>query len=401
MLLSVAVLAAPAIDTAEYRQRRADLRKKLDGPLVLFGRAEGKDEVYRIGQEQNFYYLTGFTDPGAILLLTPKEESLFLPRRNPRSETYSGKRWAPDDPGVNEATGFDSIVPVERFEAALVRALESGPQLYGLGGRPESSRLLQLAPLRDLTNAAPLISALRVKKSPAEIAAITRATDVTLEAQRAAWRRVKPGLYEYQAVATFTATLMEAGCEGVAYSPIFGSGPNSITLHYNASSRRMDSGEVMVIDAAAQCNAYASDVTRTVPVNGKFTPRQREIYEIVLGAQKAAIAAIKPGLPMTDLTKIAKEYINTHGKDLKGNTLGKYLPHGVSHHVGLDVHDPGVSPGTLAAGMVITVEPGIYIPEENIGVRIEDVILVTETGAKILSAALPREPDDVEKAMAR
>jgi Xaa-Pro aminopeptidase len=136
-------------------------------------------------------------------------------------------------------------------------------------------------------------------------------------------------------------------------------------------------------------------------VNGKFSPREREIYQIVLDAQKAVIAAIKPGLPMSDMTKIARDYINSHGKDLHGNTLGKYLPHGVSHHVGLDVHDASVPQANLAEGMVVTVEPGIYIPEENIGVRIEDVILVTEKGAKVLSAALPREPDEVEKAMAR
>jgi Xaa-Pro aminopeptidase len=290
---------------------------------------------------------------------------------------------------------------VEKFETALGKALESGPSLYALTDRPEADRLKRLAPLRDLSSAATMIAALRVKKSAAEVAAITRATQVTEDAQRAAWKRVKPGIYEYQAVATFTGTLLEAGCEGYSYAPIFGSGPNATVLHYNASTRRMDAGEVMVIDAAAQCDAYASDVTRTIPVNGKFTPRQRELYEIVLGAQKAAIAAIKPGVLMSDLTKICKDYLDSHGKDLKGEKLSKYLPHGVSHHVGLDVHDPGVMPGTLAAGMVITVEPGIYIPEESIGIRIEDVILVTENGAKILSTGLPREPDEVEKAMAR
>ena len=259
----------------------------------------------------------------------------------------------------------------------------------------------QLLPMRDVSNAAPLIAKLRMKKSLAEIAAIEHTTDITLDAQRAAWKRIQPGIYEYQAVAAFTAFLLDAGCEGYSYAPIFGSGPNSTTLHYSANNRRMDAGEVMVIDAAAECGAYASDVTRTVPVNGKFSPRQREIYQIVLDSQKAVIAAIKPGVLMSDLTKIAREYIDTHGKDLHGDKLGKYLPHGVSHHVGLDVHDADAPPTTLTAGMVITVEPGIYIPEENIGVRIEDVVLVTEKGSKVLSAALPREPDEVEKAMAR
>jgi Xaa-Pro aminopeptidase len=162
----------------------------------------------------------------------------------------------------------------------------------------------------------------------------------------------------------------------------------------------MDRGEVIVIDAAARCGGYTSDITRTLPVSGKFTPRQREIYEIVLGAQKAAIAAIKPGATISSLNSTAREYINTHGKDLKGNSLGKYLPHGISHHVGLDVHDPSGA-ATLAPGMVITVEPGIYIPEEGIGIRIEDTVLVTENGAKVMSGALPKEPDEVEKALAK
>jgi len=162
----------------------------------------------------------------------------------------------------------------------------------------------------------------------------------------------------------------------------------------------MDAGEVIVIDAAAKCGGYTSDITRTLPVNGKFTPRQREIYQIVYGAQQAVIDAIKPGLPFADLTRIAKEYIDKQGKDKQGKPLSKYLPHGVSHPVGLDVHDPTVLNGKLEPGMVITVEPGLYIPEENIGIRIEDVILVTEKGATIMSSALPRGADEVEKALA-
>lgn len=401
LLCILAAGASAAVPKSDYRARRAELRKELQGPLILFGRAEGRDEVFRLGQEQNFYYLTGFTEPNAILLLTRDDEMLFLPQHNERREIYNGKRSGPGDAGVTETTGVSKVLAIEKFESALAQALDSGDSIYGLTERPEATWLKQLAPRRELKNAAPMIAALRMKKSPAEIAAITRTTEVTAAAQRAAWKRVQPGIYEYQAVATFTASLLEAGCEGYSYAPIFGSGPNSTALHYNASSRRMDGGEVMVIDAAAQCDGYASDVTRTVPVNGKFTPRQREIYEIVLGAQKAAIAAIKPGVAMSELTRIARDYINTHGKDLHGNSLGKYLPHGVSHHVGLDVHDPGTPGATLSAGMVITVEPGIYIPEENLGVRIEDTVLVTENGAKVLSAGLPREPDEVEKAMVR
>jgi len=157
---------------------------------------------------------------------------------------------------------------------------------------------------------------------------------------------------------------------------------------------------VLLMDVGAECSDYASDVTRTVPVNGKFTARQREIYNIVLGAQNAAIAAIKPGMKIrgdNSLYAIAYDYINTHGKDLHGEPLGKYFTHGLSHHVGLDVHDLSDTNAPLKAGMVITIEPGIYIPEESIGVRIEDTVLVTETGSRNLSGALPRDPDEIEK----
>jgi Xaa-Pro aminopeptidase len=164
----------------------------------------------------------------------------------------------------------------------------------------------------------------------------------------------------------------------------------------------MDAGEVLLMDVAAECAGYASDITRTIPVGGRFTARQREIYDIVLGAQKAAIAAVKPGMTLSKTSpntiyKVAYDYINSHGKDLRGERLGKYFTHGIGHHVGLDVHDASDPSAPLEAGMVITIEPGIYIPEENLGVRIEDVVLVTEHGGKVMSAALPREPGEIEK----
>jgi Xaa-Pro aminopeptidase len=232
-----------------------------------------------------------------------------------------------------------------------------------------------------------------MKKSPAEIAAIQRATDVTIQAQLTAWKRLQPGAYEYQAGAAFVGSLMEQGCERVAYAPIVGSGPNSTILHYNASTRRMDRGEVVVMDAAAECAGYTSDITRTLPVGGKFSGREKEIYTVVLGAQNAAMAAAKPGVSMVELNTIAKKYMEDHGG------YGKYFIHGLGHPVGLDVHDLGDS-GPLEAGDVVTIEPGIYIPEEAIGVRIEDVIVITEDGMRLMSAALPREISDVERAMA-
>jgi len=406
-LLALAVflvpLASAKIPLEEFHTRRAALQKTLDGVLLLSSRAEGRDEVFRANQEPNFLYLTGWDEPGARLLLTPSGEILFLPHHNERLEHYVGKRTAANDANARTITGFSEVLPIERFEAELDQALTTSEKIYTLLNTPFAEKLKILYPFRDVAEAAPMIAKLRMKKSPAELAEIQRATDVSLEGHRAAWKRMAAGLYEYQLQATLVDTFLEHGCEDVAYFPIVGSGPNSTVLHYSSNHRRMDRGELVVIDSAAQCDDYASDITRTAPVSGKFTKRQREIYEIVLGAQNAAIAAAKPGIRLSgpvSLTQIAKDYMDAHGKDLHGEPLGKYFIHGIGHQVGLQVHDATVD-GPLEAGMVVTIEPGIYIPEENIGVRIEDVILVTENGAKLLSAALPREPDEIEKAVAK
>jgi ketosteroid isomerase-like protein len=196
------------------------------------------------------------------------------------------------------------------------------------------------------------------------------------------------------------------GSEAEGYAPIVGAGPNSTALHYDKLYRTIEDGDIVVLDVGAQYSGYSADITRTLPANGKFTPRQREIYEIVLGAQNAALAALKPGVDYCrhngskSLQKIAYDYINSHGKDLHGKSLGQYYIHGLGHNIGLNVHDPGEACKALEPGMVVTVEPGIYIPEENLGVRIEDDVLITETGYKFLSERLPRVPAEIEKIMA-
>ena len=404
LALSLAPLALATMPVEEFRARRANLRKSLDGVLVLAGYIEGRDEVFRVSQDPNFFYLTGWTQPGARLLVTPTEEILFLPHHNPRVEHYQGKRSSAEDADVHTVTGFDQVLSIEKFESELDKALNAHDKLYAPFRQAFTEKLQAGYPFRELSDAVPVITKLRVKKSPAELAAIQHATDVSVDAHRAAWKRMAPGLYEYQIGATLWDTFLENGCEGVAYSPIVGSGSNSTVLHYASNGRRMDRGQVVVIDSAGQCDNYASDITRTAPVGGKFTARQREIYNIVLGAQNAAIAALKPGArlsgPGETLTKLAKDYMDAHGKDSHGEGLGKYFVHGIGHQVGLQVHDPNIE-GPLEAGMVVTIEPGIYIEEEGIGVRIEDVVLVTENGPKVLSAALPREPDQIEKAVAK
>jgi len=404
MLFGLLLLLAPAfadgIPREEYQARRTELRKSLDGVLVLFARAD--DDLRDYIQEPNFLYLTGWRDPGAVLMMTATEEILLLPPRSKTAEIFYGRVTDPNDSDVFEKTGFKAVLPRSAIETTFLRLIETAPKIYAERGDAQAQRLEGLAPLHEQGDTTALIGNLRELKSPAELALIQKASDATVAAHLAAWHAMKAGKSEYEIAAVMTDTYFSMGCERSAYAPIVGSGPNSVILHYSANKRRMDSGEVVVMDVGAECSDYATDVTRTVPVNGKFTPRQREIYEIVLGAQKAAIAAVKPGMKVgrrdsEGLYKIAFDYINTHVKDSHGAPLGKYFTHGLSHHVGLDVHDPGPTTIEFKPGMVITIEPGIYIPEENLGVRIEDTILVTENGCKVLSGALPKEVEEIER----
>ena len=422
-ILSLALLALnlSAAVSPEFAARREKLRKSIpDGVLVLFGNKESDDLHYSFFQETNFLYLTGWEEPGAILLLTPEPEKdapgwteraraprelLFLPQRVLSQEKWTGRKLGPDDASAREAIGFATVLPAERFESQLRELLDIYPNVYALTGDPSATAIGKIAPLRTVLDGRMPIAKLRMEKSPAEISAVVKATTASIDAHRAAWKLLRPGEYEYEIAAVMVGTYLMDGCRRSSYAPIIGSGPNSTTLHYSRNSRRMDTGEVVVMDVAAECDNYASDITRTLPANGRFTPRQREIYNVVLGAQRAAIAAVKPGMTIgrttpDSLYKIAYDYINTHGKDKHGEPLGKYFVHGLSHHVGLDVHDASDVTEPLKAGMVITVEPGVYIPEENIGIRIEDIVLVTETGAKVLSAALPADPDEIERALA-
>jgi Xaa-Pro aminopeptidase len=255
--------------------------------------------------------------------------------------------------------------------------------------------------VRDITA---VISANRQVKSAGELALMQKAIDASIDAQLDAMKRMKPGLFEYQVGARMKEIHEFEGCSREAYAPIVGTGFYSTVLHYSALDQQIKDGDVVVLDVGGEYGGYAADITRTLPANGKYSARQREIYEIVLGAQNAAMAALKPGAAIhggaIDLNVISREYINTHGKDLHGESLGKYYIHGLSHHLGLDVHDPGSVTRPLEPGMVITIEPGIYIPEENIGVRIEDDVLVTKDGYELLTKRLPRDPAEIEKVMA-
>jgi Xaa-Pro aminopeptidase len=254
----------------------------------------------------------------------------------------------------------------------------------------------------------PHLHALRLIKDAGEIALIRKATDASVAGHAAVMNAMRPGKTEQEISALHQFEFMRRGCERPAYAPIVGSGFYSTVLHYSKNENVIQDGDLVVMDVAGEYSMYTSDITSTLPANGKFTARQREIYNIVLGAHQAVIDAFRAGVSNLgrrgeagSLHDVALQYINTHGKDLQGQPLGQYFIHGLGHYVGLNVHDPGDPAAPLRPGAVFTVEPGIYIPEERLGVRIEDLFLVGADGKLInLSAALPRSPDDIEKAMA-
>ena len=438
LLLSVALPAQEREPAAVFQARREALRAKLpDGLTVLFGFSDdsGPDTLLPFRQENNFYYLTGINSPGAVLLLAPPvpsvngrrsrfhdeslrlpREILFLPAHNPEHEHWTGPKPDPADPAIAAETGFASVKDVKELETELRRYARGFSNVYTLlpeahseeteswFARDNVERMKTILPRVKLRDPREALGSLRQIKSEGEQNFIHHATECSLDAHLAAMRETKPGLFEYQIAALMQYTFSRAGCTRPAYGLIVGSGLRSTILHYNQNTERMEAGDLVVLDVGGEFAHYAADITRTLPVNGRFTPRQREIYEIVLGAQKAAIAAVKPGMSLgrrdpNSLFRIALDYINTHGKDSHGQPLGKYFTHGLGHHVGLYVHDLFEPGSRLQSGMVITIEPGIYLPDEAIGVRIEDMVLVTETGYQLLSERLPREVDEIEALM--
>jgi len=434
-VLALLVLAcvAPGLSAWEreplsvFAGRRAKLAAAVGAPVVLFGYTgdEEANPSYVFMQEENFYYLTGYNEEGAALLLLPESaeqngwtgarEILYLPPRDLAKERWNGPRMGPDDPGIQEKTGFARVESFVKLREALATLAKNYPEIYtelpgahdegyphAANGSQWVKDAVPQALLKDISSA---VATLRAIKSPGELALIQKAIDPSIDAHLEAMKMVRAGLYEYQVAAKMVEIHAYAGCETEAYAPIVGTGLDSTVLHYNKLTRRIEDGDIVLMDVGGQYSGYASDITRTLPANGKFTPRQREIYEIVLGAQNAAMEAVKPGMTLggqgsTSLQKIAMDYIDSHGKDKEGRSLGRYYIHGLSHHVGLNVHDPSGPSRPLEAGMVITIEPGIYIPEENLGVRIEDDVLITPTGYKQLTARLPRSPDEIEKIMA-
>jgi len=422
--------AAYALDRqpgADYHARREALAKKAGGVVVLLAPLEPMDAVYQFRQEDNFYYLSGVTVPGAGLLIAPAEEAqgessarayteiLFLPPRNVRLEKFTGPQLGADDPDAPKTTGFDRVEEMSKMPEEVAKLLaNSRPIVYteisSQGSNPASDDMTAFLKHSNamvfFQDVKPMLSSLRTVKDAGEIALLRKAVDASVAAHFAAMKAVKANVKEYEISALMQYEWDRRGCERPSYAPIVGSGHNSTVLHYSENTNTMKAGDVVVIDAAGEYSMYAADITRTLPIGGHFTPRQKEIYDIVLGAQEAAMQAFQSGKtllggPGDSLDKAARDYIKTHGKDLHGDSLDKYFVHGIGHYIGLNVHDAGDYKVPLGPGMAFTIEPGIYIPEENIGVRIEDDFLVDADGKLIkLSGALPSKAEDVEKAMA-
>ena len=436
LTLSIFSLAAFAMErqsNAVYRARREKLAEKTDGGAVLLFagmESEGPNDLYGFRQDNNFYYLSGWTEPGAALLIVaaakakgdtparPYAEIFFLPEHSATQEKWTGPKLGPEYPNAAGITGFDKVEPLGNLRSDLVRLLPPRGITVFTDVVADGETSISAAPIEWLersnafptyisfADVRPVLASLRMYKDPGEIELIRKATNASIAAQFAAIKAIKPGMTERQISALLQYEWGKRGCERPAYAPIVGAGFDSTILHYSDDSGPIHPGDVVLMDAAGEYSMYASDITRTVPATGKFTSRQREVYDVVLGAQQAAIDAFQSGKSMlhkgqpNSLYDVTYNYINTHGKDLHGQPLGQYFIHGLSHYVGLAVHDDGDYNVPLAPGVVFTIEPGIYIPEEKFGVRIEDIFYVDQTGKLIdLTAALPHTVEQVEQTM--
>jgi Xaa-Pro aminopeptidase len=364
-------------------------------------------------QDNDFFYLTGLETPDSWLVIAATDSSageihLFLPPRNPQAEQWTGPQLGPG-PEAAAATGIPaanihSADSVAAFVRGLMRQRGGPPSVWfrrsAWDTESELIRTLALdTPRVAAMDLLPVLATLRMAKDEDEIRRMTRAVEISAAGHVAAMKAARPGIYEYQLEAVAEQTFRTLGAERLGYPSIVGSGINSTILHYDQNRRQTQAGDLIVMDMGAEFGYHTADITRTIPVSGKFTPRQKAIYELVLGAQQAAIDAVRPGITLRELDGIARKYITDHSGELCGpGGCNRYFIHGLSHWLGMDVHDLGTGP--LVAGSVLTVEPGIYLPQESLGVRIEDDILVTATGSVNLSKGAPKTVADIERVMA-
>jgi len=405
------------------------------------------DSEYLYRHDSYFYYLTGFAEPESTLVLVaargdaPARAILFCRQKNVEREIWEGFRHGPD--GARAAFGFDAAHAIEDLDTEIVKLLADAPALYyALGSALDAQVKLWLAGVRRMARTGvtapasavdllPLLDEMRLFKDDAEQATMLRAATISAHAHARAMRASKPGMYEYEIEAELLYEFRRNGAQAPAYNSIVAAGANACVLHYSANNAQSRDGELILIDAGCELDGYASDITRTYPVNGRFSAPQKRLYELVLAAQSAALKAIAPGLPYSGAHEAAVQVLaqgmldlgllnqNAHGSLADIIADKRYLQfymHGTGHWIGMDVHDVGqyrdtAAEGkpsrTLQAGMALTVEPGIYVrpadgvPEEywNTGIRIEDDVLVTPDGHTILSAAAPKTVADIEQLM--
>lgn len=428
----------------EFAKRRKQLMRMIgtDGIAILPSapvRMRSRDAEYRYRQDSDFYYLTGFAEPDAICVLAPGRDNgefvLFCRDRDREKELWNGSRQGPE--GVVADYGADDAFPIDDADDILPGILETRPRVYyAMGAYPEFDRRVSdwvrslrsqeaagRRPPQEVVALDHLLHDMRLYKSRAEISAMRRAARIAVTAHSRAMTVIKPGLFEYQIEAEFLHEFRRHDAT-VSYSPIVGGGANTCTLHYVDNNAELKDGDLLLIDAGCEYDYYASDVTRTVPVNGRFSAEQRAIYEIVLEAQLAAIKRTCKGNHWNDPHDAAVRVI-TRGlrklglldgsvpKLIRDGAYREFFMHRTGHWLGMDVHDVGDYRvddewRLLEPGMVTTVEPGIYIPGRsrvaarwrNIGIRIEDDVAVSREGPDVLSRDLVKDPDEIEKLMA-
>ena len=437
--------AVAGIGAAEFARRRRQLMRLAgnDAILVLPAAAErvrSHDTHYPYRQDSDFWYLSGFPEPEAVLVLVPGrrhgETILFCRERDPEREGWDGPR-AGQDGAVNDY-GMDDAYPIDDLDEILPGLLEGRSRVYYHFGRDADFDLKLIGwvrhvrahvkqgaqPPHEFLELGHLLHDLRLFKSKDEIKLMQRAADISVEAHRAAMRAARPGIREYELQADLER-VFRAHDAWPAYNSIVGAGRNACVLHYRANTAQARDGDLVLIDAGAEYRSYAADITRTFPVNGRFTPAQRALHDLVGEAQKAALACARVGVPY-EAGHVAAVETLTEGllklgllkgrleKNLAEGSYRRFYRHKTGHWLGLDVHDVGDyridgEPRELEPGMVVTVEPGIYVSPDDrsvperwrgIGIRIEDDVAVTRRGNEVLTAAVPKEPDAIEALLA-
>jgi Xaa-Pro aminopeptidase len=399
------------------------------------------DTNYRFRQDSDFFYLTGFEEPEAIAVIKPSAEhryTLFVRPRDPEREIWDGRRAGVE--GARKEFGANESFPIVEFDEKLQDILDGAEKLYyRLGVNPDldDTIIRQIARMRALNrkpihppqtivDPATIIHEMRVVKSPEEIEIMQRAADIAAEAHCEAMKAARPGMREYELEAIIERVFRQHGAAGPAYTSIVGGGPNATVLHYINNDGELRDGELLLVDAGAEYKGYASDITRTFPISGRYTKAQREIYDLVLKAQKACVEMVRPGVTHDQLKQHSIEVLTEGMVELgllkgdpdqliKDKKYEQFYMHGLGHMLGIDVHDVGryyygKDSRALEPGVVMTVEPGIYvsvdtkdIPEKylGIGVRIEDDVLCTQNGPRVLTSKVPKEAEEIEQLMGR